>query len=99
MSAWDYKGWSISFDAKPIPNRSFDWTATSPDYDVDSDEDGYFVCSGEVLNAATYEELLQEIEDYLACDDEVELAAIHLSSLSPERRAQLEREWEGLNNA
>lgn len=25
---WEYRGWSISFDAKPIPTRAFDWTAT-----------------------------------------------------------------------
>lgn len=94
MTDWNYKGWSISFDAKPIPARQFDWSATSPDYDVDCDEDGFFTCSGEQLYAASYEELLQEIEDYLACDDEADLAAIHLASLSPERRAQLEQEWE-----
>lgn len=66
---WSYKDWSISFDAKPIPTRQFDWSATSPDYDVDSDQDGFFVCGGEVIYAATYEELLQEIEDCLAGEE------------------------------
>lgn len=59
---WAYKGWDISFDAKPIPIRSFDWTATSPDYDCDGDSEGFFVCSGQQVSAATYEELLVEIE-------------------------------------
>lgn len=63
---WSYKGWDISFDAKPIPIRSFDWTATSPDYDCDCDQDGFFVCSGQQVSAATYEDLLVEIEDALA---------------------------------
>lgn len=94
MTDWNYKGWSISFDAKPIPSRSFDWSATSPDFDVDLMLDGTALIAGEQLYAASYEELLQEIEDYLAGDDEAELAAIHLASLSPERRAQLESEWE-----
>ena len=66
MTAWNHKGWSISIDPKPIPSRQFDWSATSPDYDVDVDDGGTVICSGEVLYAATYEDLLQEIEDYLA---------------------------------
>ena len=60
---WNYKGWSISFDLKPIPCRDFDWSATSPDYDVDCDQDGFFRCAGNQVHAATYEDLLQEIED------------------------------------
>jgi len=60
---WTHKGWTISFDEKPIPSRAFDWSATSPDYDCDCDQDGFFVCSGLVVHAATYEELLQEIEE------------------------------------
>jgi hypothetical protein len=94
MSAPVYKGWSISFDAKPIRQRDFDWCAQSPDFDMDMHPDGTVWMAGEQLFAATYEELLQEIEDYLAGDDEAELAALHLASLSPERRTQLEREWE-----
>lgn len=65
MTDWNYRGWSIDFDAKPIPNRSFDWSATSPDYDVDCDQDGFFVASGEVLHAATYEEIVQQIDEYI----------------------------------
>lgn len=63
---WTYKGWSIDVDRKPIPSRAFDWSAVSPDYECEFDsEDGPFVLSGEVLYAATYEELLAEIDQYL----------------------------------
>ncbi len=61
-SKFTHKGWRISFDMPPIPVRSFDWTATSPDYDVDCDQDGFFRCGGDQVHAATYEELLLEIE-------------------------------------
>ena len=40
MTDWKYRGWRIDCDPKPIPCRSFDWTATHPDYDVDWCEDG-----------------------------------------------------------
>ena len=63
---WTYKGWAISADYPPIPSRAFDWSATSPDYDVDCDEDGFHQCAGQIVNAATYEGLLQEIEDAIA---------------------------------
>lgn len=69
MTAWTYKGWDIDRQDPPIPVRSFDWCATSPDYEVDMGEDGPVIVSGEQLHAATYEELLQEIEDYLAGED------------------------------
>lgn len=52
---WTYKGWSINFDAKPINCRLFDWEAVPPVYD---EETGI----GRV-HAATYEDLLMEIED------------------------------------
>lgn len=61
-----YKGWSISFDMPPIPFRGMDWSATSPDYDCDCDQDGFSKCSGEIVHAATYEDLLVEIEDCIA---------------------------------
>lgn len=63
---WTYKGWSIGFDAKPIPSRDYDWTATSPDFDVDCDQDGFFRCGGDQVHAATYEALLFEIESVIA---------------------------------
>lgn len=61
---WIYGGWSISYDQPPIPSRAYDWCATSSDYDVDCD-DGFFQCGGEIVHAATYEDLLQKIEDAL----------------------------------
>lgn len=70
LDQWSYKGWTISFDMPPIPARNFDWIATSPDFDADCDQDGFFICSGGQVNAATYEELLEEIENYIASEDE-----------------------------
>lgn len=66
---WTYKGWKISADFPPIPTRSHDWSAISPDYDADCDQDGFFCCSGQSVHAATYEELLQAIEDAIAEED------------------------------
>jgi hypothetical protein len=63
---WTHKGWKISADYPPIPSRAFDWSATSPDYDVDCDEDGFHQCAGQMVHAATYEDLLQAIEDAIA---------------------------------
>ena len=63
VDMWTYKGWSISADVPPIPTRDFDWSATSPDYDADCDQDGFHRCAGQTLHAATYEDLLQAIED------------------------------------
>ena len=62
----DHKGWKISPDYPPIPTRDFDWSATSPDYDVDCDQDGFHICAGQVVHAATYESLIQAIEDAIA---------------------------------
>ena len=67
---WSYKGWQISFDMPPIPTDAFDWCATSPDYDVDCDQDGFHQCGGHIVHAATYEALLQEIEDAIAGEGE-----------------------------
>ncbi len=63
---WTYKGWEISFDMPPIPARNFDWCATSPDFDADCDQYGFFICSGEQVHAATYEELVEAIEEALS---------------------------------
>lgn len=57
-----YRGWLISFDYPPIPVRDHDWSATSPDYDCDCDEDGFFVCGGQQVHAPTRETLLAEID-------------------------------------
>lgn len=34
-----YRGWNVHYDNPPIPIRSADWSATSPDYDVDCDSE------------------------------------------------------------
>ncbi len=57
-----HKGWKIDFDPKPIPFRGCDYTAISPDFDADCDEDGYFVCAGQQVHAATMEDLMVEID-------------------------------------
>ena len=67
---WTYKGWQIGFDLPPIPTRAFDWSATSPDYDADCDQDGFHCSAGQSVNAATYEDLLQAIEDAIADGDD-----------------------------
>lgn len=57
-----YRGWRISYDPKPIPDRSFDWTATSPDYDCDCDEDGFFRSSGQQVHAKHHWQITGEID-------------------------------------
>lgn len=57
-----YRDWEVSYDPKPIPNRSFDWTATHPDYDVLWDEDGFVGDNSLKAHGATYEELCAEID-------------------------------------
>jgi hypothetical protein len=59
-------GWTISHDNPPIPCRDFDWSASSPDYDCDCDEDGFFVVSGQVVHARTRDALIAEIDAAIA---------------------------------
>lgn len=66
-----YREWRVDFDMPPIPCRDFDWVATSPDYDVDCDEDGFGVCSGSIVHAATFEELTVEVDCAIADLEEV----------------------------
>jgi hypothetical protein len=60
---YTHRGWSISYDPKPIPIRAFDWTATHPDYDAswEGEEDGW-VDNGLKVSAATREALCEEID-------------------------------------
>lgn len=57
-----YRGWLISFDYPPIPTRTFDWSATSPDYDCDGDSEGFHCVSGSSVHAATRDALIAEID-------------------------------------
>lgn len=63
-----YRGWSVHYDHPPIPLRSADWSATSPDYEADCDSEGCWVASGAQVHAATYKELLVEIDDHIAAE-------------------------------
>lgn len=58
-----YRGWAIHYDPPPIPIRSFDWTATGPDFDADyqGEEDG-FVGNGQQVSAPTRDALVAEID-------------------------------------
>jgi hypothetical protein len=57
-----YKGWEIR-NTSEISNNSF--VATSPDYDVDCDIDGFYVCSGCILTADSIAELKELIDEYI----------------------------------
>jgi hypothetical protein len=57
-----YRTWNVDYDPMPIPLRGFEWTATSPDFDADCDEDGFFVCAGQQVSAATLKDLMVEID-------------------------------------
>jgi hypothetical protein len=61
MMTGTYRNWRIDHDPRAL-HPSYVWQATSPDYDADCDQDGYFVCSGMYACAATREELLAEID-------------------------------------
>lgn len=58
----EYRRWEISKNSAPYGER---YEATSPDYDVDCDQDGYFVCAGCSLQADTIEELKLAIDEYI----------------------------------
>jgi hypothetical protein len=56
-----YKGWDLSIDYMG------QHVATSPDYDVDCDIDGFYVCSGCILTADSIAELKELIDEYISC--------------------------------
>ena len=56
-----YRNWRIDHDPRAL-HPSFAWTATSPEYDCDWDQDGFFCSSGHYTSAATREELIAEID-------------------------------------
>lgn len=59
-----YRGWTITYDPKPIPIRDYDWTATHPDYDAswEGEEDGW-VDNGLKAAAGSREELCELIDE------------------------------------
>lgn len=61
-----YRGWNVHYDHPPIPIRSMDWSATSPDYDVDCDDGVFVVCAGQQVHAETYEGICFEIDVAIA---------------------------------
>lgn len=58
----DYRGWELNFNSAPYGER---YAATSPDYDVDCDIDGFYVCAGCVLTADTIEALKEAVDEYI----------------------------------
>lgn len=63
MSATEaYRGWAVRHDNPPIPIRSMDWSATSPDYDVDCDGESFVEVAGQQVHAPTYDALVAEID-------------------------------------
>lgn len=65
----EYRRWEISKNSAPYGER---YEATSPDYDVDCDQDGFFVCGGECLSADTVEELKELIDESILENEDAE---------------------------
>lgn len=61
-----YRGWNVHYDNPPIPLRSMDWSATSPDYDVDCEDGVFVVCAGHQVHAPSYDGLCALIDDHIA---------------------------------
>ncbi len=95
---------------KPDQHRSWtiwpcDWSgyvAQGPDFDAEM-IDGRWV-GGPQVNAPTFEACVEAIDEWFEMqEDEAERraernvadAASHLAAMSPERQAELEREWVG----
>jgi hypothetical protein len=64
-----YKGFEIRHNDYAFL-REDQFVATSPDYDVDCDEDGFFVCSGIALYSDSLEDLKAQIDGYIDASDE-----------------------------
>ena len=65
----EYRRWEISKNSAPYGER---YKATSPDYDVDCDIDGFYVCAGCVLTADSIEELKEAIDEYILENEDAE---------------------------
>ena len=61
-----YRGWNVRHDNPPAPASSSGWSATSPDYDVDCDSESCWEVAGQQVHAATYDELIKEIDAAIA---------------------------------
>lgn len=59
----NHRGWEITADYS-CPSVAHTFTATGPDFDCDM-VDGQFVVTGGCVHAATYEELIAEIDGYI----------------------------------
>lgn len=57
-----YRDWEIRDSHVTYGER---FCATSPDYDVDCDSDGFYIFGGECLRANTLEELKELIDEYI----------------------------------
>lgn len=66
-------------DPKPIPLRSFDWSATTDNYDVsyEGPEDGGWVANEPVGYGATEEAAIADLKEQLAEDDERYMCTCH----------------------
>ena len=57
MKHCKYKGWSIDFNAKPIPTTLYDYDCSHDDYDgepVDDAGNEWAFCSGSIESAKRY---------------------------------------------
>jgi len=64
-----YKGFEIRHNENAFFTEQT-FVATSPDYDVDCDQDGFFVCGGIALYSETIDDLKDMIDDYIEEHDE-----------------------------
>lgn len=65
-----YKGWDIRHNANAFIDEQT-YVATSPDYDVDCDQDGFFVCGGIALYSETLDDLKAQIDGYIDASEEL----------------------------
>lgn len=62
-----YRGWLLDYDPKPIPDRSYDWIAISPNYDASWEgEEAGWVDNGEKVHGATYDEVCAAVDEWFA---------------------------------
>jgi len=64
-----YKGFEIRHNANALFTEQT-FVATSPDYDVDCDQDWFFVCGGIALYSETLDDLKAQIDGYIDASEE-----------------------------